>query len=523
MRSQAKHTQPLPLVEPHLPAAISGAERWHGYLWGVAAPFICTAIDWPLRHILGPASILMTFLLGVFLVASRYGRGASITASLLSSPVFAYYFAPPIFSFAISDLQNMLGLAVMIVVANLTSNLLDKSRAQAEIAWQRESRANALYRLSRALSDAQDNQTVAAIAIQHIHDQFQARTVLLFTDAHGDLHLPAAGPLSCSLRGADPAIARQAFQQRAVQQQAGLEYYPLQGSQSWPGVLAVRPDPVSVLSDAELSALFDTFRNLIAQALERLHLAGQARDAILQAEAEALRNALLSAISHDLRTPLTRIIGAAGALIDNARDFSADEKQDLYKAVIDEAQRMAELTSKILDMARLSSGEIVLHREWNALEEIVGSALTRLNKHLRDRPVRTQLPDSLPLVWIDAVLLEQVLVNLIENAVKYTPPGSPIDIGAEKTVRGLRLAVSDYGPGIEPGMEEKIFDKFYRAVAETQQSGVGLGLALCRAIVEAHEGTISAANLSGKGAIFVIELPVHEPPPLDFKETGLVE
>jgi two-component system sensor histidine kinase KdpD len=184
---------------------------------------------------------------------------------------------------------------------------------------------------------------------------------------------------------------------------------------------------------------------------------------------------------------------------------------------------MAELTSKILDMARLSSGEIVLHREWNALEEIVGSALTRLNKHLRDRPVRTQLPDSLPLVWIDAVLLEQVLVNLIENAVKYTPPGSPIDIGAEKTAHGLRLAVSDYGPGIEPGMEEKIFDKFYRAVAETQQSGVGLGLALCRAIVEAHEGTISAANLSGKGAIFVIELPVHEPPPLDFKETGLVE
>ncbi|WKJ91457.1 DUF4118 domain-containing protein [Methylomonas montana] len=500
---------------------IAKAERWHGYAWGVAAPFLCTAIDWPLRHVLGPASILMTFLLGVFLVASRYGRGASITASLLSSPVFAYYFAPPIFSFAISDLQNMVGLAVMIIVANLTSNLLDKARWQAEIARQRENRAEALYRFSRALSDAQNNQTLAMTAVRHIYEEFHTPAVLLFADDHDALSLPSAEPLPCSLPGVDLMAARQAFQLRTILQERNLIYYPLQGSQALLGVLAIRSEPEANLVDPELSALFDTFRNLIAQTLERLNLAGQARDAILQAEAEALRNALLSAISHDLRTPLTRIIGAANALIDSAKDFSADEKQEFYKAVVDEAQRMAELTSKILDMARLSSGEIVLHREWNALEEIVGSALTRLNKYLQDRPVRTQLPGSLPLVWIDAVLLEQVLVNLIENAIKYTPSGSPIDIGAEKAEHGLRLAVSDYGPGIPAGMEEKIFEKFYRATAETQQNGVGLGLALCRAIVEAHGGTINAVNIAGKGAAFFIDLPLHEPPPLNWNEAGI--
>ena len=179
---------------------------------------------------------------------------------------------------------------------------------------------------------------------------------------------------------------------------------------------------------------------------------------------------------------------------------------------------MSDLTSKILNMARLSSGEIILHREWNAIEEIVGSALTRLDKSLHDRPVRTHLPNSLPLVWIDAVLLEQVLINLIENAIKYTPAGSPIDISAEKLTTGLRLVVYDYGHGIPKGMEEKLFEKFYSLETETQQGGVGLGLALCRAIIEAHGGTIQATTMAGKGAAFIIDLPLREPPSLNWDE-----
>lgn len=501
--------------EARLPAR-TRRERFTGYVCGIAAPFICTLAAWPLRSILEPASILMSYMLGVFLVASRYGRGASLTASLLSPPVFAYYFAPPIFSFAISDLENIVGLAIMIVVASLTSNLLDRARSQAEIARQRENRANALYRLSRALSDAQSREAIATLAAERIRDEFGAEAVIVPADENR--RLPASfaevGP------GFDAEAARQAFAANSTRHSQGAAYYPLAGSQTVFGVLLVRAEPSSRLAHPEALALFETFRNLVGQALERLYLAERAREAGLQVQAEALRNALLSAISHDLRTPLTRISGAAGALIDNADRLSAAERQEFYRAVFDEAQRMAELTSKILDMARLSSGVITLHCEWNALEEIVGSALTRLDKALRERPVRTQIPDSLPLLWFDAVLFEQVLANLIENAIKYTPPGSPIDIGAELATDSLQLTVTDYGAGIPDGMQQKIFDKFYRLSGETEHGGVGLGLALCRTIIAAHGGRIRATNVAGKGAAFIIDLPLREPPALDWGETG---
>jgi two-component system sensor histidine kinase KdpD len=215
---------------------------------------------------------------------------------------------------------------------------------------------------------------------------------------------------------------------------------------------------------------------------------------------------------------LTRIIGASTALVENSAGFSEEEKLDFNKVILEEAQRTSELTSKILDMARLSSGEIILHQEWNTVEEIVGSALNRLEKNLGTRPVRTLLPDNLPLLWADAVLIEQVLANLIENAIKYTPPGSPIDISAELLPTALIITVSDYGLGIAKGMEEKIFDKFYRVEAETLQNGVGVGLTLCRTIIETHGGMIHAANRAGKGASFTIHLPLHEPPQIDWHE-----
>jgi two-component system sensor histidine kinase KdpD len=494
--------------------------RWQNYLWGIAAPFICTLVDWPLRHILGPASILITYLLGVFLVASRYGRGASIIASFLSAPVFAFYFAHPIFSFVINDLENIIGLAVMIVVANVTSNFLESQHLQAALAKQREKRANALYRLSQALADAPDQQAVAIIAVNHIHEDFAACSVVLFADPDGRLHYPSAPPLAHSLRGADLATAQQIYtRQQPAQLSATAKtcYYLLERPQLIQGVLVIQANRTSGLGDREAVTFFDTFKNLIAQTLERLRLTEQAHKAKLQAETEALRNALLSAISHDLRTPLTHIIGASTALVESRGDFSPAEQLDFNKVILDEALHISELTSKILDMARLTTGEIILHREWNALEEIVGSALNRLEKNLGDRPVTICLPDDLPLLWIDAVLLEQVLANLIENAIKYTPPNSPMDISAERLAASITVTVSDYGQGIPKGMEEKIFAKFYRLESDSLQSGVGLGLTLCRAIIEAHGGIIYARQQS-PGAAFVIELPAHQQPPLNWHE-----
>ncbi|MDD5272547.1 MAG: DUF4118 domain-containing protein [Methylovulum sp.] len=495
------------------------AKRWQGYLWGIASPFICTLIDWPLRHVLGPASILMTYLLGVFLVASSYGRGASIVASFLSAPVFAFYFAHPIFSFAISDLENIIGLAVMIVVANVTSNFLESLQLQAEIAKQRERRANSLYRLSQALADAPDPLAVATIAVNHIHENFGALSVVVFPNKEGQFHYPQETPLTHSLRGANLQVALHIYQQQTTRLWAYPDmYYLLERSPTLQGVLVIRPTAGHDLSNPEEVTFFDTFRSLIAQTLERLRLTEQANNAKLQAETESLRNALLSAISHDLRTPLTHIIGASTVLVESPADFSAAEKLDFNKVILDEALHMSELTSKILDMARLTTGGIVLHREWNALEEIIGSALNRQEKNLGERQVRVYLPDDVPLLWIDAVLIEQVLTNLIENILKYTPAGSPMDISAEHLAGFLSITVSDYGQGIPEGMEEKVFAKFYRLEAESLQSGVGLGLTLCRAIIEAHGGTICADHIAGKGASLVIMLPVHEPPPLSWHE-----
>jgi len=486
-----------------------------GYVWGITAPFICTLIDWPLRHQLGPASILMIYLLGVFLVASRYGRGPSIVASFLSAPTFAFYFANPIFSFAISDLENIVGLAVMIVVANVTGSLLEKSRLQAELAKQRESHTLALYHLNRELAVAENEAAVADIAARHIYRELGNEAILLTPDTDHILQWPVDRNATMALQGLDLALAQKALDDGIVQQGRDSSYYPLSGSNTVQAVLAIAQHPNPNRSTPELNTLC----HLIAQCLERLRLATQAREATLQAETEAMRNALLSSISHDLRTPLTRIIGATCALIENTGELSVAECQELHHSVLDEAQRMSELTGKLLDMARLSSGQIVLHRDWNAIEEIVGSALNRLDRHLQYRPVRTLLPDSLPLLWIDAVLMEQVLVNLIDNAVKYTPPGSPIDIEASSLLTHLRLTVTDYGAGIAKNQQLRIFDKFYRGATETDQSGVGLGLALCKAIVEAHAGTILAHNRSGKGAEFIIELPLHEPPQLTTEET----
>ncbi|MEQ1529146.1 MAG: DUF4118 domain-containing protein [Methylococcales bacterium] len=492
------------------------------YLWGIIAPGLCTLIAWPLRYTLGSASILMTYNLGVFLVAANHGRGASILASLLSVPAFAFFFAPPIFSFAITDLDNIIGLLVMLVVANLTSNLLDKIRLQADIAQQKENQATALYRLNRDLSETLDDKMLAGTVVAHLYEEFKVSSVLLLPDADNQLCYPQDSALAQSLLAVDLKKAQQVYMNGAPAEPAGnfstsvknaVIYIALQGSQAHVGVVAVQP------IKAELRAFLTTFLHQIALTLERLHLAAQAREALIQAEAEASRNSLLSAISHDLRTPLTRIVGTAGTLVDNNRLTDA-ERLEFNKVIQDEAQRMSDLMNKILDMARLAAGAIILHREWYTLEEIVGGALTRVEKMLGDRPIHINLPDDLPLVWIDGVLVQQVLINLLENASKYTPAHSAIDISAQESAVSLTLSIADRGPGIPAAAAEKIFEKFYRLESESAQNSIGLGLALCRTIMNSHGGSIQATNSrSGPGAVFTLSLPLHEPPQIYWDET----
>lgn len=509
---------------PDASASLTGPyHRVIGYFWGLAAPALCTLINWPLRERISPPNILMIYLLGVFLVAIRFGRGPSILASLQCAAAFAFFFGPPIYSFAIWDTEHLIGLAVMLIVAVVTSSLMEALRFQAAVAAQREQRASTLYRLSKELAGTRQEADVIAAGIRHIHAQFALPNCVLFPDGSGRLHLP---PKSVLLPQGGPdldlATAQRVFEQGQPQSvdttgggadsEANALYWPLMGSEGNLGVWVLEL-PAGRSFSAEERTLLDLFLHQIVQSLERVRASEQARCTAIRIEAETLKNSLLSAISHDLRTPLSTIVGASGTLVEDDEHLDAEHRRKLILAIHEDAQRMSDLTHKILDMARLEAGKVALNRQWYALEEIVGSALRRMRKQLESRSVTVDLDDGLSLVYVDAALMQQVLVNLLENAVKYTPDASPLAIAAERSPKLLTLVVADRGPGIPDKFKHRIFDKFFRVHPQASQGGAGLGLAICRAIVNAHGGEIRYAARTGGGALFRLELPLTETPP----------
>jgi two-component system sensor histidine kinase KdpD len=257
--------------------------------------------------------------------------------------------------------------------------------------------------------------------------------------------------------------------------------------------------------------LLETFTNQTALAIERARLATETERVQVQIETERMRNLLLSSVSHDLRTPLASITGAASGLLQH-RDHLDDHSVELAEIAYEEAERLNHIVTNLLEMSRLESGSVQVTKEWQPLEEVVGTTLLRLEKTLSNYPVVTNLADNLPLVPIDGILIEQVLVNLLENAAKYTPPHTEIALSAQYDDKEVIVSVADRGPGIPTGEEERIFDKFYRA-HNTTTSGVGLGLAICRTIIEAHDGRIWAANRPQGGAVFRFTLPIDGEPP----------
>jgi len=267
-----------------------------------------------------------------------------------------------------------------------------------------------------------------------------------------------------------------------------------------------------VLDTPEQRHLLETFASQIALAIERGLLAEEAQAAHVSAEAERLRNALLSSVSHDLRTPLASITGGVSSLLESGDSLDAETQRELLRAVHEEAERLNRLVQNLLEMTRLESGSVQVRKDWHSIEELVGAALGRFNRRLGQRPIVTRIPADLPLVALDPVLIEQVLVNLLDNALKYTPPESPIEIAARVEGDGVTVEVADRGPGLPPGEERRVFDKFYRGRAVADR-GVGLGLAICQGIVEAHGGRIWAENRPGGGVALRFTLAGKDPPP----------
>ena len=488
--------------------------EWARYVQAVAVVVVCTGLNWLMSPYFGVTNLIMVYLLGVAVVAARFGTGPSILTSILGVAAFDFFFIEPYLTFAVSDTQYILTFAIMSMIALLISGLTGRLHQQAEASRQRERRSAMLYSMSRDLAARRKVADLVTAALQHLREVFSSHVAMFLPDHTGRLILQRHEQVFFELDPKEAGVAqwvydhgRQAGLGTDTLPSSGALYWPLQGSQGPIGVLAIRPVQAGRLFDPEELHLLETFANQIASAIERARLAKESHLAQVQAETERTRNAILSTVSHDLRTPLAAITGAASTFLSSTAGNEVS-KRGLVKGIYDEANRLDRLVKNLLDMTRLEAGAIDLHKEWHPVDEVVGAALTRLGDRLQQHDLKTDVPPDLPLVPLDGVLIQQVLINLIENAVKFTRPGGRIALTATASEREVLVEVADRGPGIAAGDEQHIFDKFYRGHS-VQGGGVGLGLTICRGIIGAHGGRIWAENRLGGGAAFRFTLPLE--------------
>jgi two-component system, OmpR family, sensor histidine kinase KdpD len=499
------------------PAA--SAVHWDRYAWAGAVCALCTLVGFAMYPHFELSNLVMIYLLGVTVAGLRLGRGPSVLAALLNVAAFDFFFVPPRYSFAVSDAQYLVTFLAMVIIALVIATLTASVRQQTRVAGARERRTALLYAMSRELTVTRGITSMARVAVRHVAEVFECRATVLLPAAGGTLRYPADPPLESSFRGADLAVAqwvadhgrRAGLGSDTLPAAAGL-YVPLGGEKRTVGVLAVLPSNPRRVLLPEQSHLLETFAGQIALALERAHLAEVAEQSSLAAERETLRNTLLASISHDLRTPLAVMAGAGSTLAQHGASLDEATRVQLARSIESTARDMSELVSNVLDLVRFESGEAALRRDWQTLDDLVGSALTRYEPRLGEHPVETRLAPDLPPVWVDATLIVQVFGNLLDNIVKYTPPGTRVSISAVPAGDFVQISVEDDGPGLPAGDPARLFDKFQRGSGEGAVVGVGLGLAICRAIVRAHGGEIEAQRREPAGSRFVFTLPATETP-----------
>jgi two-component system sensor histidine kinase KdpD len=488
-----------------------------GYAKAALVVAAATFVSWALLGGSDKLNLAMVYLLGVVFVATRYGRGPSVLSVVLSVAVFDFFFIPPRLTFAVSDTQYFVSFGVMLVVGLLVSTLAARVRDAAEFARQREQRTQSLYALSRELAGPRHPREIAQVGARHVEELLHAEAVVL---------LPRPGVGLEPVRESAPAFARDPRELAVAQwaldhrQAAGADtdtlpagaalYEPLVAGEEGLGVLGIAPPKELRPLPPDQRELVRALARQIAAPLERARLADRADAARLAAESERLRSTLLSSVSHDLRTPLAAITGAASGMLVEPPP-AAEMNRELASTVLDEAQRLNRLVGNLLDMTRLEAGTLEPKRDWHSLEELIGSALARVEGYAPGARFAAEIAPDLPLVPIDAVLVEQALVNLLENAVRHGGAAGPIRVAARLDGDRALVEVTDSGPGLAAGDEERVFDKFYTTAGGT---GAGLGLAIARAIVGAHGGRIWAENGIPRGARFRFTLPLGDTPPL---------
>ena len=504
-----------PPLQP-APRRESGQRASH-YGLALAAVAISAGLCWLVTPMLSLADCAMIFLLGNLAVASRVPRLPALFAAIASVAALDFFFVPPYLTFAIEDLRYTVTFGVMLIVALTVSSFTVRLREQAEAAQQRERRTAALFAMSQQLVIESGIPQIASTAVRHVRELMEADAIVLLIDAAGNVQACGGDAESFALSERELAVARWVHENgrlaghgtETLPSVDGL-YIPLVGTGGHLGVFGIAIGRRRGPPTRSQRQVLETLVAQTALALERALLVERSARAQISAETERTRSELLSSVTHDVRTPLASIRGAAEVLLDSATRLTEDARQELLHNIRDESERLGLLVSDLLDLTRLESRHgLELHREAYPVDELVDSALSRLRDGLAGRELIRRLPEEVLMVDVDAILIEQLLVNLLQNALKFSPAGSPIEIGVRQAGGEVRFEVSDRGVGIPPGQEELIFERFYRAGDKTRAAGSGLGLTICRAIARVHAGSVSARAREGGGALFTLHLPLH--------------
>jgi len=500
-------------------AAARGRWDWIGYAIALGAVAAATGACWLMCVQVAPGNLSMVYLLGIMLVAFRGRRGPVVAASVLSIALFDFLFVPPYYAFAVSDSQYLLTFGAMLAIGLTISHLVTRVQHAIGDALDQAAAAQALHRTSRDLATTRGTQALVAIAEQRCSEVLSCRVVISVNDAPGAATMAAAAAeflASEAMAAGEVAVAQWVLEHG---QPAGIGtetlpgahglHLPLFGTTGVVGVLSCLDIPQSSGQDPRLRRLIESLAKVVGLAIECDRLTVIAQAATVAADAQRLRNTLLSSISHDLRSPLAAIAGSASTLL--SAEVAPARGRELLAGIAEESARMGRLVTNLLDIVRLESGTVRLTLVPMAVEDLVGAACGALGERLAGRPVAITIPVDLPPVAVDEVLMQSVLINLLDNAIKYTPTGSVLTITALTGTGTITLAIADQGPGIAPDELPAIFDKFYRGAHSQGQSGAGLGLAICRSVMQAHGGTIQAANRPGGGAAFMLTLPQAQP------------
>ena len=489
---------------------------WQRYALSVALVAATSLIGALAQRYVSAINLVMLYLLDVVVVAAYLGRGPAILTSVIGVLAFDYFFVPPALTFAVADAEYVLTFLALFVVGLVVSSLVAQVRGQATAAAEREAETAALYALSRELAVAEEVEAIVNAIIAHVGQTFDRRVTVLLPTEESDRDLrPYPQGRESMMDRLHMQAAVQTFRSGApagrgtlVLPEADTQYLPLRAARGVVGVLGIGPGAADASLTGTEQRLLETLANQSALAVERALLARTAHQVKLLQVTERLQTALLNSVSHDLRTPLVTITGTLSTLEDDELILDVSTRHAMVLAAREEAERLNRLVENLLDMSRIESGALRITRQPCDVEDVIGSALERSRRRLDSRSISIAVPDRLPLIPLDFVLVVQALVNIVDNALKYSTVDAPIEIDVDKVDTEVRIRVADRGVGIPPQDLPHVFDKFFRVQRPDNVTGTGLGLSIARGIVEAHGGRIWAESRLGGGTTMSIALPI---------------